>query len=339
MSSLEERLENFPRKSGDTFERLQAIVAKRIESSTLKSYEKARLESELSVIKETNTASVFLFFYDTVYALKDVGAILHGVCHCSYLLYFLGLTKGNPFDYRLPFERYYGKNRKHLPFAYFVVKTDKKGRLIQYLKEQYGVDKIARVKDCENEYVLSKTSLLALSEIEETFLRFDGEEEKVWHEDISSLTSRDISRLNLYTFTIEEAEIGEYRRFSEEEIYQKTLDCFTDEFRDFNKTKRYHGIEEVEEIFSLTDGKFVYQEQFFEICAELIGVKYQTADEFRKDLCAKRKKETEDIRMTFSWKLGEEGVKLFDYLNKEMKYSVCKAYVLGLLFLDFKKNI
>ena len=39
MISLEERLENFPQRIGDTFERLQAIVAKRIESSTLKSYE------------------------------------------------------------------------------------------------------------------------------------------------------------------------------------------------------------------------------------------------------------------------------------------------------------
>ena len=338
MISLEERLENFPRKSGDTFERLQAIVAKRIESSTLKSYEKARLERELSVIKETNTASVFLFFYDTVYALKDVGAILHGVCHCSYLLYFLGLTKVNPFDYRLPFERYFHKNRKLLPLTYIAVQKGAKGKVIKYLKEQYGVDKIARMKDNENEYILSPKSLLEIGEVEQTILHTDENESVVWHEDISSLTSRDISRLNLYTFTVEEAEIGEYRRFSEEEIYQKTLDCFTDEFRNFNKTKCYQGIEEAEEIFSSTDGKFVYQEQFFEICTELIGVNNQKADELRKDLCAKRKKETEDIRMTFAWRYDEDGVALFDYLNKEIKYAVCKAYVIGLLFLDFKKN-
>ena len=64
MKDLEKYLDNFPKGRKDTFERLQAIVAERIESSTLKSYEKARLEGELSVIKETNTASVFLFFYD-----------------------------------------------------------------------------------------------------------------------------------------------------------------------------------------------------------------------------------------------------------------------------------
>ena len=338
MNLLEERLENFPKRTCDTFERLQAIVDEKMQTTMIKSYEQARLEGELSVIKETNTASVFLFFYDTVYALKDVGAILHGVCHCSYLLYFLGLTKVNPFDYRLPFERYFHNKRKFLPFTYIAVQKGAKGKVIKYLKEQYGVDKIARMKDNENEYILSPKSLLEIGEIEQTVLHADSSESVVWHEDISSLSSREISRLNLYTFTIEEAEIGEYRLFSEEEIYRKTLDCFTDEFRNFNNTKRYQGIEEAEEIFSSTDGKFVYQEQFFEVCTNVIWVNNEKADEFRKDLCAKRRKETEDIRMTFSWRYDEEGVALFEYLNKEMKYAVCKAYVIGLLFLDFKKN-
>lgn len=338
MISLEERLENFPQRIGDTFERLQAIVDKGMEISMLKSYEKARLERELSVIKETNTASVFLFFYDTVHALKETGIVLHGVCHCSYLLYFLGLTKVNPFDYRLPFERYFHNKRKFLPFTYIAVQKGAKGKVIKYLKEQYGVDKIARMKDSENEYILSSISLLDLGEIEQTILHADSNESVVWHEDISSLSSREISRLNLYTFTIEEAEIGEYHRFSEEEIYQKTLDYFKDEFRDFSKTERYRGIEEAEEIFSSTDGKFVYQEQFFEICTNVIWLNNQKADEFRKDICIGKKREIEDIRMTFFWRYDEEGVKLFDYLNKEMKYAVCKAYVIGLLFLDFKEE-
>ena len=338
MNLLEERLENFPQKSGDTFERLQAIVDKKMQTTMIKSYEQARLEGELSVIKETNTASVFLFFYDTMYALKDVGAILHGVCHSSYLLYFLGLTKVNPFDYRLRFERYFHKNRRFLPFMYIAVQKGAKGKVIKYLKEQYGVDKIARMKDNENEYILSSTSLLEIGEIEQTVLHADSNENVVWHEDISSLTSREISQLNLYTLTIEEAEIGEYRRFSEEEIYQKTLDCFTNAFRDFSKTERYQGIEEAEEIFSSTDGKFVYQEQFFEICTELIGANNRKADGFRKHICKENKQEVEDIRTLFSWKLGGEGVALFDYLNKEIKYAVCKAYVIGLLFLDLKEG-
>ena len=46
----------------------------------------------------------------------------------------------------------------------------------------------------------------------------------------------------------------------------------------------------------------------------------------------------EDIRMAFAWRYDEDGVALFDYLNKEMKYAVCKAYVIGLLFLDLKEE-
>ena len=333
MISLEERLDNFPQKSGDTFERLQAIVAKRIESSTLKSYEKARLERELSVIKETNTASVFLFFYDTVYALKDAGAILHGVCHCSYLLYFLGLTKVNPFDYRLPFERYFHNKRKFLPFTYIAVQKGAKGKAIKYLKEQYGVDKIARMKDNENEYILSHTSLLDFGEIEQTILHTGENESVVWHEDISSLTSRDISPLNHYTLTIEETDMGKYYRVSEEKLYQKTLDFFTKEFRNFGEIKRYKGVVAAEKIFSSTEGKFVYQEQFFEICTKLLGVSNQQADEFRKGLCARKKQDREDIRALFSWKLGEEGVALFNYLDGALPLAVCKAYAVGLTFL------
>lgn len=333
MNLLEERLENFPKRSGDTFERLQAIVAKRIETSTLKSYEKARLERELSVIKETNTASVFLFFYDTVYALKDAGAILHGVCHCSYLLYFLGLTKVNSLDYRLPFERYFHNKRKFLPFTYIAVQKGAKGKAIKYLKEQYGVDKIARMKDNENEYILSPTSLLDFGEIEQTILHTGENESVVWHEDISSLTSRDISRLNLYTLTIEETDMGKYYRVSEEKLYQKTLDFFTKEFRNFGEIKRYKGVVAAEKIFSSTEGKFVYQEQFFEICTKLLGVSNQQADEFRKGLCARKKQDREDIRALFSWKLGEEGVALFNYLDGVLPLAVCKAYAVGLTFL------
>ena len=333
MNLLEERLENFPKRTCDTFERLQAIVDEKMQTTMIKSYEQARLEGELSVIKETNTASVFLFFYDTVYALKDVGAILHGVCHCSYLLYFLGLTKVNPFDYRLPFERYFHNKRKFLPFTYIAVQKCAKGKAIKYLKEQYGADKIARMKDNENDYILSPKSFLDIGEIEQTVLHADSNESVVWHEDISSLTSRDISRLNLYTLTIEETDMGKYYRVSEEKLYQKTLDFFTKEFRNFGEIKRYKGVVAAEKIFSSTEGKFVYQEQFFEICTKLLGVSNQQADEFRKGLCARKKQDREDIRALFSWKLGEEGVALFNYLDGALPLAVCKAYAVGLTFL------
>ena len=146
MNLLEISLSNFPKRSCDTFDRLKSIVDKKRKSLALALYENERLDSELRVIERTDTASVFLFFYDTAQAVR--GVVLHGLCHCSYLLYFLGLTKINPFDYRLPFERYYNENRKFLPIASIVVQKGEKGALVKYLKNQYGADNITNISDC-----------------------------------------------------------------------------------------------------------------------------------------------------------------------------------------------
>ena len=178
MIFLEESLRNFPQKTEDTFDRLQEIVDKKLETANLNCCEKERLKEELAVIKDTGTANVFLFFHDTMYALNEIKLVCHGVMHCSYLCYFLGFTKVNPFDYDLPFERYYGRNRKQLPFCCFAVETGKKGRVIRYLKEKYGVDKVVRIKDRENEYLLSSKSLREVCDVERTFLQFSSDEEK-----------------------------------------------------------------------------------------------------------------------------------------------------------------
>ena len=115
MKEIIEGLKNFPKREEDTFERLRVIVKNRTENFTnLKENEKIRLEQELSIVKEMGISCIILFFYDIKEELKDVDAVCHGVMHCSYLYYILGLTRVNPFDYNLPFERYFGKNKKNL---------------------------------------------------------------------------------------------------------------------------------------------------------------------------------------------------------------------------------
>jgi DNA polymerase III alpha subunit len=99
--------------------------------------------------------------------------------------------------------------------------------------------------------------------------------------------------------------------------------------------KKYQGIEEVEEIFAQTDGKIIYQEQFFEICKKFIWVSSIKADEFRKSIVKRNKNEMDEICTLFSWRYDEVGIALFEYLQKGMPYAVSKAYVIGLLFLDF----
>lgn len=332
MKEIERYLENFPKRTGDTYERLQAIVeGKTNQFRDLKDNEKMRLEQELSVVKEAGISCVILFFYDIKVELKDVDAVFHGVMHCSYLCYVLGLTRVNPFDYNLPFERYFGKTKKQLPLVSLAVKKGCKGRVIQYLKKCYGVDRIARLKDWKNEYVISDKSLTEQGEIVETILHTEPEK-LVWHEDVSSLTKKQTEDLGLYTFTLQEANIQEYRRFSEEEIYQKTLAFL--EKRGVTP-RRYRGNEEVEKIFSSSDGRYVYQEQFYEICTKILGVNDKKADEFRYALLTRNKQAMEDVKQLFAWRLKEEGVRLFEYINGAHFYAVSKAYVIGLLFLDF----
>lgn len=60
MEELQRRLNTFPLREEDTFERLQSLVVGKIKNEKLKHNEQNRLEQELSVIRETNTAFIDL---------------------------------------------------------------------------------------------------------------------------------------------------------------------------------------------------------------------------------------------------------------------------------------
>jgi DNA polymerase III alpha subunit len=121
--------------------------------------------------------------------------------------------------------------------------------------------------------------------------------------------------------------------FSDAEIYQKALDCFPN--HGFENMERYYGIKEAEIIFSATGGKFVFREQFYDICTKIVKCSLEETNHFRKAMITFKKQEVERIRLLFSWRLGDEGKKLFDYLNKGIIYAVAKSYVVEQLFLDF----
>ena len=260
----------------DDFTRLEEkIKEKERESKPLTDKEKERIELELDIIKKTNTASVFLLYYDIMLYLKDLGAVFHGIMHCSYLCYLLGLTKVNPLDYDLPFERFFHEKKRYFPLINIAV--------------PFGMQEKAAA---------------ILSQCKPKF-----------------------------EYRLEEAGIKEYRHFTEEEIYQKTLDYFT--WRGISMGRKYQGEKRAEMIFSKTDGRYIYQEQFYEICERILGVSNKQADEFRKKLAFRKMEDREAIKQFFCWKLDEEGAGLFDYIYFGHIYVVSKAYIIGLLFLDF----
>ncbi len=262
------------------FMKLRRLTGEKSQGIVLTVQEKQRLEEELSVVKQTNVAGVFLRYHDTMVALKDYGAICNGIMHCSFLCYILCLTKVNPLDYKLPFERYYNIERNALPCFPLIIKAKHKEKVLSVLREYLG----------------------------EEFLQS-------------------------YAFSLDVAEIGEYRLFTEEEIYQKAFERFGT--HNFEEDEGYFGLKAAESIFAETDGKLVYQEQFYTLCHRLLGVDNTTADLWRKSICKFRKSQISPIREHFENVLGQPGLTLFNYVSNRMVFTVCKAYVIGLLFLDF----
>lgn len=281
----------------ESFNRLQSLAKEKAKNMLLNEREEFRVERELSIIQEGGASDIFLCLYDTMLALKECGVVFHGLIHCSFLCYVLGLSKVNPFDYGLVFERFYHKNKKFFPLV---------GIAVPFGMKEKAADILA-----QRNFTLE--------------------------------------------YNLEEAKISECRIFTDEEIYQKVLSTFPD--HDFEFMKKYQGIEEVEEIFSKPNGRFIYQEHFFEICKKFLWVNSTKAVEFRKSMVMfswdlsrrekdrglecfsrrfqQRQKEVEEIKNLFSWRADEEGVELFEYLQKGMWYAVSKAYIIGLLFLDF----
>ena len=268
---------------------------------------KERIKLEIDIIKKTNTAKVFLLYDDIMSHLKEVGAVFHGMMHCSYVCYLLGLTKVNPLHYGLPFERYYNEKRRVLPLLNIAVPKGKKETALRILREAYAPMKISPIMDGENRYAFSN--------------------------ELDELTEEDCYRQKLYTFILEEAEMKEYRQFTDEEIYQKAFEYFSR--RNISLGRRYQGDKQAEKIFSKTDGRYIYQEQFFEICEKILGVSNKRADEFRRALAFRKREERDAIKQFFCWKLDEDGARLFDYNYFGHIYVVSKAYIIGLLFLDF----
>ena len=266
----------------DDFMKLRRLTEEKLQSVALSARQKQRLEEELSVVQQTGVADIFLQYADTMSALKEYGVLCNGIMHCSYLCYVLGLTKVDPLDYKLPFERYYNTERNTLPYFPLVVKEEDKEKVMSVLCEYF----------------------------DEEFLQS-------------------------YAFSLDVAKIGEYRLFAETEIYQKTLCHFG--AHHFEDDEGYFGIKAAENIFAETDGKFVYQEQFYTLCNRLLGVDNVTADLWRKSMSKRRKKECEQIRERFENKLGKAGAQLYDYLYNRMLFAVCKAYVIGLLFLEITR--
>jgi DNA polymerase-3 subunit alpha len=112
-----------------------------------------RIKYELSVLQGANLSSYFLIVQDIVNYVRDhnwlpgPGRGSAAGCLVSYLI---GITNIDPIKYNLMFDRFYNAGRNttnhiSMPDIDVDVPIDKREQVIQYIKNQYGNDKVSQM--------------------------------------------------------------------------------------------------------------------------------------------------------------------------------------------------
>lgn len=141
----------FPVPSGTSFEYLVALtkkgIQKRLKNNVPERYSK-HLKYELEVIQKMDFADYFLIVYDYVFFAKKNGILVgpgRGSAAGSLVSYSLGITEVDPIKYNLLFERFLNPERITMPDIDIDFEYTKRGKVIDYVKEKYGLDYVAGI--------------------------------------------------------------------------------------------------------------------------------------------------------------------------------------------------
>ena len=108
---------------------------------------KERYDREIKLIKDRNFDDYFLVVADLVRWAKQrmfVGPS-RGSSAGSLVCYLLGITEIDPIPYDLIFERFIDINRDDLPDIDIDFPDDKRNKILKYLREKYGIDKVKQL--------------------------------------------------------------------------------------------------------------------------------------------------------------------------------------------------
>ena len=144
-------LPTFPVPEGrDSFDYLVQLC----EQGLLRRYGKAtpeltdRLRFELKTIKEMGFADYFLIVWDFIHFAKQNGVSVgpgRGSAAGSLAAYCLEITDVDPMRYGLLFERFLNPARKDLPDMDIDFSVAGRDRVINYVAEKYGRDRVAQI--------------------------------------------------------------------------------------------------------------------------------------------------------------------------------------------------
>ncbi len=106
-----------------------------------------RLDRELEVINKLGFANYFLIVWDFVRfaAERDIPATARGSGVGSLVAYALALSHVCPLKYDLLFERFLDENRLEAPDIDIDFCKDRRGEVIQYVKDKYGAANVAQI--------------------------------------------------------------------------------------------------------------------------------------------------------------------------------------------------
>ncbi len=108
---------------------------------------KERLEHELGIIKQKGYASYFIVVADLLrFAHEhDIYTNIRGSVAGSLVTYLTGVTKVNPLEYKIPFERFLNPERPTAPDIDMDFADNRRDEVIEYAKNKYGADKVSQI--------------------------------------------------------------------------------------------------------------------------------------------------------------------------------------------------
>lgn len=106
-----------------------------------------RIEYELKVIRDKGYSPYFLVVGDLLKFAKENGILtaIRGSVAGSMVTYLLDITKINPVEYKLPFERFLNPFRPSAPDIDMDYADNRRDEMIEYAKRKYGSDKVAQI--------------------------------------------------------------------------------------------------------------------------------------------------------------------------------------------------
>lgn len=106
-----------------------------------------RMNYELGIIEKKGYAPYFLVVADLLRFAHEQGILtnIRGSVAGSLATYLTGITKINPIDYKIPFERFLNPERPSAPDIDMDFADNRRDEVIQYTIKKYGEDKVAQV--------------------------------------------------------------------------------------------------------------------------------------------------------------------------------------------------